>query len=255
MKDGVEQPIEFVSKSLAKEQLRWSTPEKEAFAILFAFTKLEHLLRDTFFTLRTDHKNLLYINSAGSQKVQRWKLRIQEYDFQIEHIAGINNIAADFLSRLCSRPVEEALQSAESTNTPQIEVDCQIQYNPLLLLRKGREDPQITRKIASVHNSRAGHHGVERTIELLYRQNETWRYMREDVKQFIRNCPLCQKMSYLKVPIVTQKFTTSTRFPMQRLNIDSIGPLPMDTAGNTHILVIIDCFTRWWSCMPSKTLP
>ena len=172
LKDGVEQPIEFVSKSLAKEQLRWSTPEKEAFAILFAFTKLEHLLRDTFFTLRTDHKNLLYINSAGSQKVQRWKLRIQEYDFQIEHIAGINNIAADFLSRLCSRPVEEALQSAESTNTPQIEVDGQIQYNPLLLLREGREDPQITRKIASVHNSRAGHHGVERTIELLYRQNE-----------------------------------------------------------------------------------
>ena len=86
--------------------------------------------------------------------------------------------------------MEEALQSAESTNTPQIEVDGQIQYNPLLLLREGSEDPHTTEKIALVHNSRAGHHGIERTIELLYRQNEVWRYMREDVKQFIRNCPL-----------------------------------------------------------------
>ena len=32
---------------------------------------------------------------------------------------------------------------------------------------------------------------------------------------------------------------------METLNIDSIGPLPADQYGNTYILVIIDCFTRF----------
>ena len=41
---------------------------------------------------------------------------------------------------------------------------------------------------------------------------------------------------------------------MQRLNIDTIGPLPEDTAGNTHILVIIDCFTRWLELYAIKDL-
>ena len=32
---------------------------------------------------------------------------------------------------------------------------------------------------------------------------------------------------------------------MQTLNIDSIGPQPADQYGNTFILVVIDCFTRF----------
>jgi len=32
---------------------------------------------------------------------------------------------------------------------------------------------------------------------------------------------------------------------MEVLNIDTIGPLPKDDSGNEHLLVIIDCFSRW----------
>ena len=84
--------------------MRWSVPEKEAYAIVYAFQKLQYVLRDMHFTLRTDHKNLLYINEDGSAKVRRWKLAIQEYNFDIEHIAGEEkNVAADAFSRLCER--------------------------------------------------------------------------------------------------------------------------------------------------------
>ena len=64
--EGKELPLAFLSKSLTAERLRWSVPEKEAFAIVFAFQKLEYILRDTYFVLRTDHKNLIYINQEGS---------------------------------------------------------------------------------------------------------------------------------------------------------------------------------------------
>ena len=78
---------------------KWFTIEKEAFAIFYALQKWEHHLRDVKFTLQTDHLNLTYVNSEPKQKVQRWKLAIQSFDFWIEHIPGHDNIVADGLSR------------------------------------------------------------------------------------------------------------------------------------------------------------
>ena len=46
------------------------------------------------------------MNTDLKQKVQRWKLAIQEYDFDIEHIPGKDNIVADGLSRYCEFPTE-----------------------------------------------------------------------------------------------------------------------------------------------------
>eukprot|EP01034_Spumella_vulgaris_P042132 gene42132-52234_t len=43
---GPEKPIAFISKSLAQERLRWSVPEKEAYAIFYGLQKLGYLLKD-----------------------------------------------------------------------------------------------------------------------------------------------------------------------------------------------------------------
>jgi Integrase core domain len=48
-------------------------------------------------------------------------------------------------------------------------------------------------------------------------------------------------MAVLKIPIHTHPFTTSVYTPMERLNMDYIGPFP----DGGYILVIICCFTRW----------
>jgi len=100
--DGKEVPIEFLSKSFTREQSNWSTPEQEAYAIFYALRKWDHLLCDIKFTLQTDHKNLIYVNLEGSAKVRRWKLLMQGYNFDIEHIAGVDNVVADAFSRLCA---------------------------------------------------------------------------------------------------------------------------------------------------------
>ena len=69
--------------------------------------------------------------------------------------------------------------------------------------------------------------------------------MRQHVQKFIRNCPCCQKMSYLKNPISANKYISSTYNVWERANIDTIGPLPVDEFGNKFIIVIIDCFSRF----------
>jgi len=101
--DGQERPIGFISKSLNKVERRWSTIEKEAFAIFYALQKWEEYLRDIKFTLQTDHKNLTYVNAEPKAKVQRWKLAIQSFDFWLEHIPGKDNIVADGMSRFCEK--------------------------------------------------------------------------------------------------------------------------------------------------------
>ncbi len=222
--EGKELPIAFLSKSLTKERLNWSVPEKEAFAIVYAFQKLEYILRDSKFTLRTDHKNLIYINQEGSAKVKRWKLAIQEYNFDIEHIAGEDNVAADAFSRLCIREHSAAELNAEDIVIP----------------------PNIKRTIRGVHNSTAGHNGVEKTLLKLKEKGVApWKYMRDHVTSYIRKCPICQKLDYRSVKNYTEPFTTHSAEPMQSLSLDAIGPLPKDQYGNCYVLVVIDMFTRF----------
>ena len=94
-------PIRFISKSLDRTQCNWSTPEKECYAIFYTLVKLEHLLRDVHFKVRTDHKNLLRAYTSGSKKVLRWRMQMQSFDIDYEHVKGEDNIVADTLSRLC----------------------------------------------------------------------------------------------------------------------------------------------------------
>ena len=105
---------------------------------------------------------------------------------------------------------------------------------------------QYFEMIGKVHNKVVGHHGYECTLAKVLRlcsdtKVEPWEFIRHHVKQFIRQCPCCQKMSVLKLPIAAHPFTVSSYYPMDRLQMDFIGPFP----DGQYILVIVCCFTRW----------
>jgi hypothetical protein len=243
--DGQKQPIQFISKSLNKTQRNWSTIEKECYAIWYALKSMDHLLRDVHFTIRTDHKNLQYLN-INTPKVVRWKLAIQEFNFNIEYLKGLENDVADSLSRLCDDDDtldDTALLPAEALNNTSI-----TQQQPFSVSKK------LFKLISSVHNTLQGHFGVELTVKKLQERNISWPNMRQTVKFFIhQRCPVCQKLSQIKPVIVTKPFTTASYSPMERISIDSVGPLPTSD-GYQHILVIIDNFTRFVELYPCKTL-
>jgi hypothetical protein len=229
-----EHPILFMSKTFQGAQLRWNTVDKECFAIFMAFQKFDYLIRNVFFTLRTDSRNLTFINSGEDGRVFRWKIQIQKYNFQIEHIPGKLNIVADCFSRLVSNG-DEAEAAGVDIISSNYEYD--IPKDKMELIKW-------------YHNSTSGHHGVEKTIERLERDNHKWEFRREHVRRFIKTCPCCQKMSYLQIPIHTHPFTTVAYKPMERLNMDYVGPFPEDEYKNTYILVIIDTFTRTTGLYP-----
>ena len=227
--EEIDYPVAFVSHTLTKTEINWSTIEKESYAIFYALQKLSHLLRDVHFTLKTDHKNITFVNTDHRQKVKRWKIAIQGFDFDIEHVAGRDNPIADGFSRLCQPEIE----------TVNVDED-------LTTYKQHYED------MSKVHNSRAGHFGVEPTLQKLTQNGKSWPEMRKDVRRFIRKCPCCQKMSALKVAIETHPFTTASYSIMDRVCIDAIGPLPEDELGNKYVITLIDAFSRFVLLISAK---
>ena len=53
---------------------------------------MDDLLEGIAFTIRTYHRNLLYMNKNGSKKVLQWELDIQHYNAIIFHVPGTLNI-------------------------------------------------------------------------------------------------------------------------------------------------------------------
>lgn len=227
--DGKEHPIMYMSKILSDTEWKWHTIDKECYAIVYAINKFRHLIRDIHFTVRTDHANLTYLNESKSQRVQRWRDDLMEYDFDVEHIPGEKNVIADAFSRLLPITTEQ-ITALEELN---------------IIVEHNRIPSDKYKLISAVHNSTVGHHGFERTFAKIRAAGHDWPHMRLQIKQFIKQCPCCQKMSVIKIPIETLKFTTTTYEPMQRINIDTINFNTPDESGNMHIIVMIDCFSRW----------
>lgn len=209
--------IQFMSTAFSKSERNWSTIEKEAYALYYCILHCNHFLSGHHFILQTDHKNLVYLHRAEVPKLVRWRLRLQEYDFTVEHIPGKDNIVADILSRYCH--------------------DC----IPLVATVTATADS----KIRAYHNSTVGHRGVTTTISLLREAGEEWPLMAKDVAEFIRKCPCCQKNRPFQKESNGPNRSLTVYEPFQRLAMDFIGPLPVDENGNAFLLVIVDTFTRW----------
>jgi len=95
-------PVMFLSKVLDDTQSRWSQPEREAYAIFWFLTQNPHLLLGSKIFIYSDCKPIAQAFQLASTnaKVNGWILKLQEFDYEIFHIAGKLNIVSDSLSRV-----------------------------------------------------------------------------------------------------------------------------------------------------------
>ena len=94
-------PVAFASRQLRNAELNYSAIEKEGLAVYWALQKFHIYLYGRDFTLRTDHKPLLYLGQSDklNPRLKRWAIYIGLYRFTAEHVRGVDNCLPDFLSR------------------------------------------------------------------------------------------------------------------------------------------------------------
>lgn len=113
--DDIDHPITFISKTFKKGEINKSTIEKELLAIHFAITTFRPYLYGKHFTVLSDHKPLIYLYKLKNpaSKLTRIRLELEEYDFDVQHISGKDNVIADALSRISIGEIKEIIQKEE----------------------------------------------------------------------------------------------------------------------------------------------
>ena len=101
---GVEKPVCYASKTLAKAEQNYSQTDREGLSMIFAVKKWHKYIWGRHVLIKTDHKPLLGIFGKGipehaSARVQRWATLLNAYYYDLEYIPGTANVA-DVLSRM-----------------------------------------------------------------------------------------------------------------------------------------------------------
>lgn len=101
---GIDHPVCYFSKKFDKCQKNYSTIEKECLAMLLSLQHFNVYVSSPVHpvTVFTDHNPLTFIHKMKNknQRLLRWSLMLQEYNLDIKHIKGKDNVVADALSRV-----------------------------------------------------------------------------------------------------------------------------------------------------------
>ena len=98
-------PVAFFSRTLTQSEKRHSSIEKEAYAIVEALKKWRHYLIGFPFKVLTDQRSISFMfdnahkGKIKNEKIQRWRLELSCFQFEVQYRPGASNHVADTLSR------------------------------------------------------------------------------------------------------------------------------------------------------------
>ncbi|XP_047527311.1 uncharacterized protein LOC125064368 [Vanessa atalanta] len=101
-------PVAFFSRTLTDSECKQSSIEKEASAIVESLRKWRHYLTGRHFLLLTDQQSVVFMfnqkhsSKIKNEKIERWRLELSSFKFEIIYRPGKDNTVADTLSRVCA---------------------------------------------------------------------------------------------------------------------------------------------------------
>ena len=270
---GRTEPIAFFSRQLRKPELKYSTYDRELLAIYLAVRHFRYFLEGRPFTAFTDHKPLASamakVSDQWSGRQQRQLSYISEYTTDIQHVSGEDNPVADALSRASVSALHEGIDfkamAREQQGDPEMQAyrtaitdlkfqDVPVDDSGLTLLcdvSTGRQRPVVPqawrrRVFDTVHG--LSHPAIRTTCKLVT-SKFVWHGIAKQVKEWAKTCLDCQRA---KVQRHTRAPLSPIAVPNKRfdhVHIDLVGPLP-PSQGFTHLLTVVDRFTRWPEAIP-----
>ncbi|VDI20678.1 COMPASS component SPP1 [Mytilus galloprovincialis] len=95
----------------------------------------------------------------------------------------------------------------------------------------------------------AGHQGAERTREKI-KQSYYWHGLGADVERYVASCKHCSQNKKATRSARCPQTLYHSGYPMERVHLDFIGPLPKTERGNENVLMMVDQFSKWVECVP-----
>lgn len=230
---GRDHPIAYASRVLSRAEQNYNTTERELLAIVWAVKHFRPYLYGTKFKIITDHKPLVWlfsVNDPGSRLI-RWRLKLEEYDYEIIHKSGKYNTNADALSR---NVAGKFFLLQEQDNK---EIKEYSNEEKRKLLHEYHDAPI------------GGHQGIKRTIKRI-RLTHNWKGLNKDVEAYINKCQSCQKNKLsrqIKAPLI---ITDTPNKPFEKCALDIVGPLTITNNGNKYILTFQDNLTKFSKAIP-----
>ncbi|GKC50298.1 transposon ty3-I gag-pol polyprotein [Tanacetum coccineum] len=270
-------PISFFSEKLSESRRKYTTYEKEFYAIVRALEHWRHYLISKEFILYSDHEALKYINGQYKLKPRhaRWVEFLQAYTFNIKHKSGVTNLVVDALSR--RRPLLSKMQVSVlgfekikdlyqedvffskvinlCINGPYKEFIFQegfLFYGNRLCI------PDCSLRLEIIKETHkgglGGHFGRDKTVSLL-KDRFFWQKMMKDVNHYILRCRICHlaKSTSHNTGLYTPLPVPSA--PWEDVSMDFVMGLPQTQRKKDSIMVVVDRFSKMAHFVPcSKTM-
>lgn len=265
--DNFELPIVYASRTINSAEKNYSAIEKELLAIVWGIEQFRPYVFGRHFVVYTDHKPLLWLWNIKNpnSRLMRWRIRLEQYNFDIRHTPGRSNQVADAFSRIdtqnqvsvITRSKSKQLISDSSISNIDSDINDSDQelvnnHNPIKNnVVELKTLSEINDAISQFHDApMGGHQGVNRTFN---RMKEFFNFpkMFSKIKSYIKNCIKCQKNKSCRPTKMPMVITSTSSRPFERIALDIVGPLnPVTVSNNSCILTIQDDLTKYSVAVP-----
>lgn len=269
-------PVAYFSKSTADTEKRLHSYELETLAVYYALRRFRTYLDRRPFKIITDCDALArtLANENGSDKIERWALSFEKFNYtiqhrpgklmshvdalsRVEHVGAVSDLDIDFQLQVAqSRDKEicDLREQLETADNDEYELSGEVVYqkSPYGTLRMYVTKEMINNVIRWTHE-KIGHLGVDKCCSEI-KKHYWFPLMKTRVHNFIRNCLKCIVYS---APVRTNKrkmfSIPKVPVPFDTIHIDHLGPLPSLLSKKKHLLVIIDAFTKFVKLYPTNS--
>ncbi|GJU14254.1 ty3-gypsy retrotransposon protein [Tanacetum coccineum] len=244
-------PIAFYSQVLGPLARKKSVYERELMAIVFAIQKWRPYLMGQKFVAKTDQRILKYLleQQLITEEHQKWLAKLLGYNFEIHYKPGLENKAADALSRQLEKIRQNVITGVEGFEEYRVEDNCLLYKGRLVLPHTSSWIPRLFQEFHS--SVIGGHAGILKTYQRMAAEL-LWVGMKKDITKLVSECDVCQRNKYstMKPGGLLQPLELPDKV-WDDITTDFIDGLPR-SQGFTVLLVVVDRLSKYAHFIPLR---